>query len=203
MTAQHNTINFRAMSTTLMVVRYTVFAIVVLAALAALGSWLLRTRRVSPFSALGRGLRSATEPIMQPLERRIVRMGGNPAHAGGWLVVVTAIVGIIVVSLAGWLIGTFATVQHAARGGPRATAALMIDLLYRIIVFALIVRVVASWFGAFRYSRWMRPFYALTDWIVEPIRRLLPMRGPFDLSPLLAWLALYILKRLLLAVLLM
>ncbi|HYU30240.1 MAG TPA: hypothetical protein VEK83_14505, partial [Gemmatimonadales bacterium] len=66
-----------------------------IAALAALGSWLVRTRRVSPFGVLGRTLRSITDPIMKPVERRLVRMGGNPVHAGGWLVVLTAIGGIV------------------------------------------------------------------------------------------------------------
>jgi YggT family protein len=181
------------------IARYAVFACVALAALAALGSWLVRSRRVSPFSALGRGLRSMTDPVITPVERRLVRMGGNPAHAGGWLIVVAAVVGIVVLSLLGWLLSTFRTVQLAAVGGPRATAALLIRLVYSILAFALLVRVLASWLGAFRYSRWMRPFYALTDWIVEPLRRVLPTFGAFDLSPLAAWLALYLLRELLLA----
>src|SRR6202165_2876394 len=107
----------------LTVVRYAVFGFVALAALAALGSWLVRTRRVSPFGALGRGLRSATDPILGPVERRLVRMGGNPAHAGGWLIVLTAVVGVILLSLVGWLLATFQTVRLAARGGAPAPGA--------------------------------------------------------------------------------
>jgi len=183
----------------LTIARYAVFGCVVLAALAALGSWLVRTRRVSPFGAFGRGLRSTTDLFINPVERRLVRMGGNPAHAGGWLIVVAAVVGIVFLSVFGWLISTFRTVQFAAAGGPRATAGLLIRLIYSILAFALLVRVLGSWFGAHRYSRWMRPFYILTDWIVEPLRRILPTFGAFDLSPLAAWLALYMLRQLLLA----
>src|SRR3989442_6549600 len=72
------------------VLRYTVLGLVVLAALAALGSWLVRTRRVSPFGGFGRTLRSVTDPIMRPVERRLVRIGGHPTQAGGWLVLLTA-----------------------------------------------------------------------------------------------------------------
>jgi uncharacterized protein YggT (Ycf19 family) len=36
--------------------------------------------------------------------------------------------------------------------------------------------------------------YWLTDWIVEPIRRILPTMGQFDLSPLAAWLLLMALR---------
>ena len=65
--------------------RYTIFGLVALAALIALGSWLIRTRRISSFGAVGRALRALTDPVIRPVERRLVRMGGNPVHAGGWL----------------------------------------------------------------------------------------------------------------------
>src|SRR5256885_16730854 len=71
-------------------VRYGVFSLFVLSALVALASWLVRTRRLSPFGPVGRALRGATEPVLRPVERRLVRLGGNPVHAGWWLVVVGA-----------------------------------------------------------------------------------------------------------------
>lgn len=183
------------------VFRYTVFGLVALSALLALCSWLVRTRRVSPFGALGKTLRAISDPVMRPVERRLVRMGGNPAHAGGWLIVVAAVLGIIVISLVGWLMSTFQVAQIAARGGPRDTVALMVGLLYNILVFALLARVIASWFGQFRYSKWIRPAYMLTDWIVEPIRRIVPPMGAMDMSPLVAWFALWIAKQVLLSML--
>jgi YggT family protein len=181
--------------------RYAVFGLAVLAVIVALGSWLVRTRRVSPFGVLGRTLRSVTDPIVRPVERRLVRMGGNPTHAGGWLVVITAVAGIVLLSLAGWLVGTFQTARVAASGGPRGTFLLIVDLSYRILFAALIVRVIAAWFGMFRYSRWVRPAYILTDWIVEPIRRVVPPLGAVDLSPLVAMIALSILRQILLSML--
>jgi len=181
--------------------RYAVFALVVVAALTALGSWVVRRRYISPFSALGRGLRSGTDAILRPVERRLVRMGGNPVHAGGWLIIVTAVLGIIFLSVLGWLIQTFQSAQIAAGHGPRATFELMIRLLYRIVTFALLVRIVGSWFGVHRYNRWMRPAYVLTDWIVEPMRRIVPPLGAFDITPLAAWFALYLIQMLLLRLL--
>lgn len=181
--------------------RYAVFGLVVLAALVALGSWLVRTRRVSPFGALGRTLRTVTDPIMRPVERRVARMGGNPVNAGGWLIVITAIAGIVLVSLSGWLVDTFRTAQVAASSGPRYTFALIVEILYRILLYALIARVIAGWFGLFRYSKWMRPAYILTDWMVEPIRRIVPPLGALDISPLVAVVALLLAKSALLSLL--
>src|SRR2546428_12411736 len=76
------------------VVRYGVFSLFVLSALVALASWLVRTRRLSPFGPVGRALRGATEPVLRPVERRLVRLGGNPVHAGWWLVAVVAAGGV-------------------------------------------------------------------------------------------------------------
>ena len=182
--------------------RYTVFGLVVLAALVAFGSWLVRTRHVSPFGVLGRTVRAVTDPIMRPMERRLVRMGGNPVHAGGWLVVVTAVAGIVLVSLAGWLYTTLLTAHAAATAGPRQTLALVVDLVYRILFVALLVRVIAAWFGMFRYSRWVRPAYILTDWIVEPMRRVVPVVGGWDLSPIVAVIVLSLLRQIVLSMVL-
>src|SRR2546425_6290772 len=97
------------------VVRYGVFSLFVLSALVALASWLVRTRRLSPFGPVGRALRGATEPVLRPVERRLVRLGGNPVHAGWWLVVVVAAGG-------GALRSPLCLVFHTRGGGGRAGA---------------------------------------------------------------------------------
>jgi len=186
------------MPDSLIVARYAVIAIFAVSVLVAAGSWLVRTRKVSPFSAFGRGLRSATDPIVRPVERRLVRMGGNPVNAGWWLVVVVAVVGVIFLSVLGWALNTFQIVSWAAESGPRASLALVVTLIYKVLFYAIILRVIAAWLGFFRYSRWMRPVYALTDWLVVPIQRVVPPVGMFDVSPLVALLVLWALKSVLL-----
>jgi len=178
--------------------RYVVFAVFAVSVLVALASWVVRTRRVTPFGALGRALRAASEPLIRPVETRLVRLGGNPVHAGWWLVVVVAAGGVLLLSLVDWLVRTIYWMGAAFAGGPRSALAFLIVAAYNVIVVALVARVVAGWFGWFRYSRPMRLAYALTDWLVEPIRRLLPATGAIDWSPLVAWLALWVLKQLLL-----
>src|SRR3989442_2771173 len=165
------------------ILRILVFATFCLAALVALAGWLVRTRRVSPFGGLGRTLRSVTDPVLRPVEARLVRLGGNPVHAGWWLVVVVAVAGVLVLSLLDWIVRTAYWFYAAATGGPGAVFALLVAAAYNVLVIALVVRVVASWLGWFRYSRWVRPAYALTDWLVEPIPRRVPAAGPVDFSP--------------------
>ena len=174
--------------------RLAVLAIFLVAVYAALASWLVRTRRVSPFSALGRVLRSTSEPMIRPVEARVLRAGGNPVNAGWWLVVGVAVVGIIVLAVIGWVAQSLAILGAAAQRGPRVVLIRVVELVYGVLVIALIARVVGSWLGVGRYRPWMRPAYWLTDWVVEPIRRVLPPFGALDFSPLVAWLALWLIK---------
>ncbi|HMH82492.1 MAG TPA: YggT family protein [Gemmatimonadales bacterium] len=182
------------------VARYVVLGAFAVSLLVALAGWLVRTRRISPFGAPGRALRAASDPLIRPVETRLVRAGGNPVHAGWWLVVGVAAGGVLVLTLWNWVVRTAYGVSAAFTQGPRGAIALLIVTAYQILIVALVVRVVASWLGFFRYTRWLRPAYVLTDWLVEPIRRVLPPMGGLDWSPLAAWLALVVLKQVLLMV---
>lgn len=57
-------------------------------------------------------------------------------------------------------------------------------------MIALVVRIVGSWIGATPHTRWMRPFVVLTEWMLAPLRRVVPPFGMFDLTPLVAWILL-------------
>jgi YggT family protein len=178
--------------------RYVVLAAFAGSALVALASWLVRTRRISPFGAPGRVLRAVSDPLIRPVETRLVRAGGNPVQAGWWLVVGVAAAGVVVLAAWNWVVEVAYGVIGAFSAGPRYATALLIQLAYKVVVAALVVRVLASWFGYHRYTRWLRPAYALTDWVVEPMRRVVPPFGAIDWSPLAAWLVLMVLERILL-----
>jgi YggT family protein len=44
------------------------------------------------------------------------------------------------------------------------------------------------------YSPWIRWSYVMTEWMLAPIRRLLPPFGAIDASPLVAFLLLWIIE---------
>jgi YggT family protein len=181
------------------VARWIVFALFCGSAVISIAAWVVRTRRLSPFSALSRGLRSLSDPILRPVEARVVRAGGTPAQAGWWLVIGVAVLGVVLLSLLDWAASIILQVGDAAGGGPRALLRLGVVVAYNVFFIALLVRVIGSWLGAFQFSRWMRPAYLLTDWLVEPLRRILPPMGMFDLSPLAALFVLWAIERLLLS----
>src|SRR2546430_7370897 len=98
--------------------RYVVFAAFAASVLVALASWLVRTRRISPFGALGRTFRTASDPLIRPIETRLVRAGGNPVHAGWWLVVAVAAAGGVFPNRSNPQVETALSARTAPPAGP-------------------------------------------------------------------------------------
>jgi YggT family protein len=178
----------------LMLVRYLVFAAAVACTAIAVGSWALRTRRLNPFGRTGRLVRRISEPVLDPIESMLLRQGGNPENAEVWLVGIAVVGGLLVVTVANWVVALVIRTSGAAAAGPRGVLHLIIYYASQLVLLALIARIIGSWFGVGRYNRWMRPAYKLTDWIVEPLRRVIPPFGMFDFTPLIAWILILVVR---------
>jgi YggT family protein len=175
-------------------VRTIVVLALAYASLVALTHWAVRSRRINPFGTGARFVRRVSDPVLLPLERRVVRSGGSPQDAPLWLVGLVIGGGLLLLSLTHWLIGTIATLSLLANSGAREWLRLLVSALFTILMTAILIRVIASWLGIGQYRRWMRPIYGLTSWLIDPIRRVLPPFGMFDFSPMVAWLVLYVLR---------
>jgi YggT family protein len=176
----------------LSLVRGLAFGLFVISAFVALGSWAVMTRHINPFSRIGQAIRRFTDPILEPVERWLRRRGGNPRNAGWWILGGSVVGGILLITITDWLIVQVARMAMAGQAGPRGVLRLVVYYAGQLVIIALIVRVIGSWFGKGRFNRWMRPAYRLTDWIVEPLRKIVPPIGMIDITPLVAWLLLQI-----------
>lgn len=175
-------------------VRAAVILALVYASAVALTQWAVRSRRLNPFGAWSRVVRRLSDPVLHPLERRVIRAGGNPQNAPLWLVGLVVAAGLLLISLTHWLIGMAASFIMIAHGGPQVWLRVLVSALFSVIMTAILIRVIASWLGIGPYTRWMRPIVALTSWLIDPIRRILPPMGMFDFSPMVAWLVLYVVR---------
>jgi YggT family protein len=175
-------------------VRALVILALVYASVVALTSWAIRTRQISPFGPWPRLIRRISDPVLLRLERRVIAAGGSPQNAPLWLLGLVIAGGLVLISLTQWLIGAVVGISIAARSGPRIWLRLVVSAVFTILMAALLLRVILSWFGIGPYRRWMRPIVALTGWLIDPIRRILPPFGMIDFSPMVAWLVLYVLR---------
>ncbi|MEA3246205.1 MAG: YggT family protein [Gemmatimonadota bacterium] len=161
--------------------------------------WMVRTRRISPFGAVARALHRHVDPLLMPIERRVVRAGGLPAHAPFWALMAVVLTGILVIAGLGFLRDQLAFVAGSLGAGPRGVYRLTVSWAITLLQIAIVVRVVMSWIhlrpGAW-YVRWS---YRLSEPILRPIRNLVPLIGMIDISPIIAWFALGIVEALLLA----
>ena len=145
-----------------------------LAAVCAL-DWMVRTRKLSPFSPVARFMRASIDPLLRPVERRVVRAGGLPCEravvgarrrrAGGHRAALPARVRALAVRL---------PVRFADRRPRRAGAAPRSPGSSRSSRSRCSCACSSRGFprgpGAW-YSRWS---YALTEPILKPLRRIIP-----------------------------
>lgn len=162
------------------------------AAAVALGAvctvdWLVRTRRIGPFSPVARFFRTSVEPLMLPMEKRIVQAGGTPTHAPWWTLVAVVVGGIVVLSLLEFVRDQVATLAYASSGGSGALLGLVVRWTFAALKFALLWRVIASWVGGSPHTTWWRWAFVVTEPFLAPLRSVLPAVGPFDISPIAAY----------------
>ena len=72
----------------------------------------------------------------------------------------------------------------------------VLDLVFQGLYFALLIRVLLSWFLHDRYHPIMNAIYSVTDPMLQPFQNIVPTwRIGIDLSPIFAFFALGILRK--------
>lgn len=161
------------------------YAAVVLAFVCAI-DWAVRTRRISPFSRIARFFRARIDPLMVPVERVILRAGGTPSSAAWWTLVALILFGILLITLLQFAGGILTQVVFGINE-PRSIPLLLVSWAFSVLRLALLVRVISSWLPISPYSRWLRWSYVLTEWMIAPLRRIIPLIGMIDITPIIAW----------------
>jgi len=159
----------------------------------AILDWSVRTRRLNPFSSVARFCRRVIDPMLVPIESRVVRAGGIPSQAPWWGLAAVVVIGVLLIVALQFVRTAVLSVAFAASEGGMGILALVIESAFELLKIALIVRVVVSWIGM-RYAWWARAAYTLTDWLVKPIARVLPPFGMMDFSPLAAYFVIYVVQ---------
>ncbi|HKH91803.1 MAG TPA: YggT family protein [Gemmatimonadaceae bacterium] len=166
---------------------------VVLAAVAA-ADWAVRSRRLNPFGGVARFLRARVDPQLAGIERRVLQAGGRPTATPLWaliLYVVGALLVLAALEMIGRLVRDAAFATSIGAGG---LLLLVVRWTFGFLTFALLVRVVASWIPTLAANRWIRWSYGATEWMLRPLRALIPSLGVIDITPIVAYFALQLLQ---------
>ena len=156
--------------------------------------WLVRTRRINPFNGVARFFRNSVEPLMAPIERRLVRAGGVPSHAPWWMLGALVIGGIVVLSLLEFVQHQLADASLAASGGTGALVRLAVSWAFGVLRLSVLVRVIVSWLPISPYRWFVRWAFVLSEPMLRPLRAVIPPLGPMDVTPVAAYFLLVLLE---------
>ena len=178
------------------ILRTALLSVAVVFGVICLLDWAVRTRKISPFNAVARFCRSTVDPIIAPIERRIVRGGGTPASAPLWALAAVVIGGILLLTLIDILRLEVVRSIIASDQGSAGIFRLLVSWTFTILKVALVVRVISSWLPISPYSGWVRWSYKLSEPILTPLRRIVPVLGGLDITPIVAYILLNIIESL-------
>ncbi len=167
--------------------RPALFAAACVVAAACTLSWATRTRRISPFAPLGRFARERIDPYLRPVEAPVLNAGGSPTSIPWWGLAAFVVLGILIQSLLGYIIGILASTALGLSSGPRGALRALAQLTFAVLQIALMIRVLSSWFGGLARARWLRWTYTITEPLLAPLRQVIPSLGPFDITPLILY----------------
>jgi YggT family protein len=72
-----------------------------------------------------------------------------------------------------------------------------VGLLVQLLAFAIFARAILSWFPIDRAGPVVSAIEAITDPVLEPLRRVIPRFGMIDVSPMVAIITLFIVANIL------
>lgn len=160
----------------------------------ALADWAVRTRRLNPFGGVARFLRARVDPPLAGIERRVLRAGGRPTATPLWALLAYVIAAMLVLAGLQLILALMLDVVRATTLGGAEVLLLAVRWTFGFLTFALLVRVVASWVPALGMSRWVRWSFGATEWMLRPLRGLIPSVGVIDITPIVAYFALQLLQ---------
>jgi YggT family protein len=150
--------------------------------------FLLAWVRADFYNPVSQFLVKATNPLLVPLRRLIPPVGGIDMAS----VVLMLAVQMLAIALILLLRGGGISIQALIF----ISLAELTDLAFKVFIYGIVIQALLSWINPGTYNPAVNLLHALTEPVLRPLRGLLPPIGGMDLSPLLAVLALEVLRRL-------
>lgn len=179
-------------------VTWAITALIVSAIVLIVLRSLLNYMEANPFTWAAINLRRATEPVLSRVRAVLIGFRLDPKVAPFIAVILIIVAGYMVILVLESVLNTVAGIIYAlsARqiGAPVAIVGYLLFGLLSLYTLTIFVRIIFSWIGFSYASRLMRFVFRVTEPLLGPLRRTVPTVGMFDISPLVAFLILWICK---------
>jgi len=153
---------------------------------------------VNPFSWLAVTLRRSTEPVLAPVRAVLIGFRLDPKVAPFIAVILIIVAGYLVVLVVGAILNTIAGIIYATSSRPLGAPVAIIGYLLfgflSLYTLAIFIRIIFSWVGMRYANPLMRFVFGITEPLLGPLRRTVPPVGMFDISPIVAFIILWICK---------
>ncbi len=151
---------------------------------------------VNPFNWSARTVRRLTDPVIMPVRRVLVAFRIDPKAAPFIAVLLIIVVGYLAVQVAGSVLNTVAGIIFALSSGRIGTPVAIIGYIIfgflGLYTMAIFVRIIFSWISMSYANPLMRLVIRTTEPLLGPLRRIIPPVGMFDISPIVAFLILWL-----------
>ena len=158
---------------------------------------------LNPFSWSAITVRRLSDPLTMPVRRAMVSFGVDPKYAPVIVILIALLLGfgfLEFLGAFGWTLQGL--VVSIMRGALIAALGFVIYGLIALYILMIFLRIVLA-YGVSGYSnRMMRFLFRTTEPLLAPLRHMIPPLGRFDVSPIVAFLILWVCQQLIAATLL-
>ena len=153
---------------------------------------------LNPFKWSVRTVGRLTDPVINQVRRVLIGFRIEPRVAPFIAIVLIMVFGYLTFMLAENILNTVAGIVYAlSRPWVGASAAIIGYVLFGLLGFytlMIFLRILFSYLTTGYPSRWVRLLFRSTEPLLAPLRRMLPTVGMFDVSPIVAFVILYLLQ---------
>jgi YggT family protein len=148
---------------------------------------------LNPFGWASRTIRRLTDGFVIPVRGSLRDVGIDPKFAPLVVILVSILLGYFILRLLATIASTLDGIISSIRvGDVIAIVGFILYGLLSIYILLLFVRIIFSWGMVSYQNRIMRFLVDVTEPLLGPLRRMIPPLGRIDISPLIAFLILWL-----------
>ena len=146
---------------------------------------------VNPFTWSARTVRRLTDPVVMPVRRMLLGFRIDPRAAPFVAAVLIILVAFFAIQVMSSFLNTVAGILYALasgkQGAPVAIAGYLIFGCLGLYTLMIFIRIIFSWGTVSHSNSWLRFMIRITEPLLAPLRRTIKPVGMFDISPIIAF----------------